>query len=158
MGSPAFIFRVGVFGHKNKTFFKKFSLPIEYALNSKKYLLKSVVKNPFNLAGGVFHREKISSIGFMNPKYSIWCDWVLWQNILMAGFLIRSLRIVTSYRVHSDLEKKKERELLVIKDTKLLIDNQLPIIATKLNLSQAKQNSLIQKMISNVQIDASLKN
>ena len=154
----AFIFRVGVFGQKNKSFIKKFSIPIEYALNSKRYLQKSVVKNPFNLAGAVFHREKISSMGFMNPKYSIWCDWVLWQNILMAGPLIRSLRIVTSYRVHSDLEKKKEREFLVIENTKQLIENQLPIIFSKLNLNQAKQHSLMQKMISNVQNDASLNN
>lgn len=158
VAATAYIFRAGVFGDKSKSFVKTFSIPIEYVLNSRKHLLKSVLRNPFNLAGGVFHREKISSINFMNPEYSIWSDWVLWQNVLMTGSLIRSFRIMSFYRVHSDLEKKIEREQLVIKDLELMVKNQFPIIFNKLNLSQAKQKAFIQKMISSVQIDALIKN
>lgn len=158
IGATAYIFRVAIFGDKRKSFVKIFSIPIEYVLNSKKYLLKSVVRNPFNLAGGVFHRKKISAINFMNPEYYIWADWILWQNILMTGHIIRSFRIITSYRVHSQLEKKMERKGFVIKDLEHLIKNQLPIVFNKLNLSQTKQKTLIQKMISTLQIDASLKN
>lgn len=124
----AFIFRVYVAGEHGKNQAVKLSIPIDYILNSKLYLKRSIIRNPFNLAGAVFRREKMLEIGFMDAKYSIWSDWVLWQKILMSGTIVRSLRVASTYRIHSDVEKKTNRKDLVDKDLATLILHQLPII------------------------------
>ena len=66
--SDAFLFRVSVANESGHVQKRGFSLPFEYELNSKLQLRKTITRNPFNLAGAVFNREKMLEIEFMNPK------------------------------------------------------------------------------------------
>lgn len=154
--ADAFAFRVCTIDESGNTQFNKFSLPFEYTLDSKRQLEKSITVNPYNLAGGVFKRERMVNLNFMNRDYSIWSDWVLWQNILMSGTIVRSLRVATNYRIHSDFEKKNERKDLVAKDLGMLIHYQLPLIFEHLKVDTDKRAKLISSLQSNVLFHSSI--
>ena len=146
----AFIFRVYTADEHGNIHRKKLSIPIEYTLDSKLYLKRSITQNPFNLAGAVFKRKKMLEIDFMDSKYSIWSDWVLWQKILMTGTIVRSLRVASTYRIHSDVEKKNHRKDLVEKDLAILIRHQLPIIFKHFEMEPDKQVKLRMALELNV--------
>ncbi len=155
-GTTGFIFRVDVSDENGQKGFKKIPIPFEYDLTPRKHLKKLITRNTFNLAGAVFRREKIASLNFMDSRYSIWSDWVLWQNILLHGSLTRSLRIASTYRIHSNIEKKLERKNLVSQDLDILINSQLPLIFNRLNLENSEIDALTTELISKTNLQSSI--
>ena len=149
------VFRVNIFDEKRKHLSKKLHLPIEYQVNARKFLKLLISNNSINLAGAVFRREEIARLGFMDKRYSIWPDWILWQNILMYGTIVRSFRIASTYRIHSTTQKQIERRNLVEQDLSTMIQLQLPLIFDFLEINPSKRTQFIAKLKSRVRSQAS---
>lgn len=154
--ADAISMRVETINQENKKLQKKFSIPVERRLNSNQYLVKTLSKNPFNLAGGIFRREKLIEIGFMDNKYHLWADWVLWRKLLESGNVIRSLRIGSQYRVHSGMEKRKERYEYIEKDLRTFIERQVnPMVNLNL-ISEIQYRKIVRNLEKSVWKDAAI--
>lgn len=148
--------RVQRFSDHNIHVKRKTSIPFDRELNSEEYLIKSLVRNPFNLAGGIYRRNKLIEIGFMSEKYYLWSDWVLWRRLLTEGSVIRSWRVSSKYRLHSDFEKKSERLQYVDHDLGLFIKDEVIPTVKSHNLTTNEVERIIAKLTSQVWADARL--